>query len=106
MTEVTKMRSPQTTGEDQPVPGMSVFQATFSVVLQVSGSLGFSVTPVDSGPRNWGHWSIVAADRDTAKDSVRRLLVIGRDYSTWERRSPDWRLDQRQSGDWRSRALQ
>ena len=34
------MRSPQTTGDDQPVPGISVFHATFSVALQVSGSFG------------------------------------------------------------------
>ena len=55
-TEVTKIFSPQTIGEDQPLPGIAVFQATFSVWLQVSGKFGSSTTPDESGPRNCGHW--------------------------------------------------
>src|SRR6266478_2369728 len=55
--EVRKMRSPQTTGDDQPLPGISTFQTTLRVALQVSGSPGSSATPVDCGPRNCGQES-------------------------------------------------
>src|SRR6185295_17776098 len=51
-TEVTKMLSPQTAGELQPVPGISVFHATLSVVLHLSRRLGYSATPSEPGPRN------------------------------------------------------
>ena len=34
-------------GDDHPRPGRSVFQATFSLVLQRSGRPGFSATPSD-----------------------------------------------------------
>ena len=44
---VTKILSPQTTGDDQPHPGRSVFQTTFSVALQVSGSVAPSARPSD-----------------------------------------------------------
>src|SRR5580692_12035783 len=57
ITLVTKIRSPHTTGDDQPEPGMSVFHATFCVVDQWSGSAGSSATPVDPGPRNCGQLS-------------------------------------------------
>src|ERR1700680_2088327 len=56
-TLVIKMRSPQTTGEDQPVPSTSIFQRTFSVEDQVSGSPASSATPMDCGPRNCGQLS-------------------------------------------------
>src|SRR5215471_8592383 len=61
MTDVRKMLSPQTAGELQPAPGMSVFHVTFSVVLQVSGRFGSSATPSDPGPRNPGQLSAAAA---------------------------------------------
>jgi len=48
------MRSPQTTGEDQPAPRISVFHATFSVELQVSGGSHFrlrrEIRAADCGP--------------------------------------------------------
>ncbi|MFI5380147.1 MAG: hypothetical protein ACHRHE_12685 [Tepidisphaerales bacterium] len=49
---VRKMRSPQTTGEDQPRPGTSTDQATFWVVDQVVGRPAASETPREPGPRN------------------------------------------------------
>src|SRR5579859_3894271 len=55
ITDVRKIRSPQTTGDDQPLPGISVFHTTLRVAVQVSGSAGSSAaTPFDCGPRNCG----------------------------------------------------
>src|SRR5215471_7258989 len=60
-TDVTNIWSPQTAGELQPVPGTSVFHATFSVVLHLSGRLGSSATPSEPGPLNPGQLSLAAA---------------------------------------------
>src|SRR5216117_94412 len=46
---------PHTTGELQLRPGMSIFQATLSVALHVSGSFGSSGTTPALVPRNCGH---------------------------------------------------
>src|SRR5579885_753576 len=51
---VSQIRPPTTTGDDQPRPGMGVFQATFLSLLQVSGRSVTVVTPWPVGPRNWG----------------------------------------------------
>src|SRR5262249_6995191 len=61
ITDVTKMLSPQTAGELHPAPGISVFHATFSVLLQVSGRFGSSATPSEPGPRNPGQLSAAEA---------------------------------------------
>ena len=50
MAVVRKMKSPQTTGLELPSPGMSVFQRTFSVALQVSGASPTAM-PSAAGPR-------------------------------------------------------
>ena len=55
------MWSSHTTGELHPMPGMGVFQTTFSVSLQVSGRLGSSGIAPAFGPRNLGHCSVWAA---------------------------------------------
>src|SRR5215471_11478564 len=60
ITDVTNIWSPQTEGELQPVPGISLVHATFSVVLHLSGRLGSSATPSDPGPRNPGQLSLAA----------------------------------------------
>ena len=51
---VMKMRSPMKTGLDAPAPGRSVFHATVSVLLQVTGSPFSRLIPDPSGPRNRG----------------------------------------------------
>ena len=48
---VSQMRSCQTTGDDQALPGMGVFQTTFSVSLQVVGGLASGETLFPCGPR-------------------------------------------------------
>ena len=53
--DVTKTWSPDTTGELQLRPGMSVFQTTFSVSLHVSGKARSSGTSPAFGPRNLAH---------------------------------------------------
>ena len=59
---VTKTRSRQTMGDDQPRPGTSTAQATFSVVDQVLAAASIrSATPDPPGPRNCGHSSGPAA---------------------------------------------
>ena len=69
MTDVRKTRPPTTTGDDHPMPGTGVFQAMFSVALQVSGSRGSSAaTPNDPGPRNWGQ--SLAAEKTGAAERL------------------------------------
>ena len=46
----------QTTGEDQPSPGIGVFQAMFSVSLHLVGSLFSDETPCLVGPRKPGQF--------------------------------------------------
>ena len=48
----TKMRSPHTTGVEEPLPGISTFQRTFFVSLHSSGGVACGATPVMSGPRH------------------------------------------------------
>jgi len=74
------MRSPQTTGEDHPRPGIGVFQATFSVVLQVSGSPEATISPEECGPRNCGQLSSVRAvdpTRETRATRTRHRMSMG-----------------------------
>src|SRR5437870_6913792 len=73
-TEVTKMLSPHTVGELQPVPGISVFQATFWLVLQVSGRLGSSATPSEPGPRNCAQ--LFCAVAVVSSTQLRRIATI------------------------------
>src|SRR5580658_8688009 len=61
ITLVTKILSPHTIGDDQPEPGTSTFQTTFSVADHLSGSAGSSATPVDPGPRNCGQLSLAGS---------------------------------------------
>src|SRR5262245_19106997 len=60
---------PHTTGELQLRPGMSIFQAMFSVGLHLSGSLGSSAATPACAPRNCGQFCAdegVAARRATS----------------------------------------
>jgi hypothetical protein len=50
---VTKTKSPHTMGLEFPRPGMSVFQRTFSVALQVTGASPTAI-PSATGPRQYG----------------------------------------------------
>src|SRR5262245_12779838 len=43
-----------TIGDDQPIPGISATHSTFSVVDQVFGNRGWSLTGSEPGPRNCG----------------------------------------------------
>ena len=48
----TKIRSFQTTGDDDPRPGIWTFHLTFFVSLHSIGGLAVRDTPVMSGPRH------------------------------------------------------
>ena len=48
----TKTRSPQTTGDADPRPGISTFQRMFFVSLHSRGGLAVGDTPVANGPRH------------------------------------------------------
>src|SRR3954454_16754402 len=82
MTEVIRMRSPQTMGEDQPTPGMEVFQATLRFVLQAMGNFWLWETPVESSPRNWGQfscpWAEAKARIMTGKKEVTFMAIFWR----------------------------
>ena len=49
-----KMRSPQTTGDDEPRPGISTFHLMFFVSLHSVGGSACRETPVAYGPRHCG----------------------------------------------------
>jgi hypothetical protein len=83
------MRSPQTTGVDEPLPGISTFQRTFFVSLHSIGGVACGATPVMSGPRHWGQKRSASAplapsgtlsDKDgrmTSAASASRFRTIG-----------------------------
>src|ERR1041385_640652 len=62
------MRSPQTMGEDQPTPGISIFHATFSLEDHLSGGAASSATPSEPGPRNCGQWPEASATASRANN--------------------------------------
>src|SRR6266487_794598 len=63
-------------GDDQPRPAISTFHATFSLVLQRSGRLGFSATPSDAGPRNCGQFADASAPSPTRVNSTNKPTTI------------------------------
>ena len=71
---VSQMRSFQVTGDDQPLPQISVFHRTFFVSLQAVGIPSAFDVPSPRPPRNWFH-SGSAANR----------LVVTKDNSSSER---------------------
>src|SRR5207302_2252106 len=73
-TLVTKILSPQTTGEDQPRPGMAVLQTTLRLPLQVSGRPASSVVPSAWAPRNCGQL-LSAADGPTRHNAARQASI-------------------------------
>src|SRR5689334_11584038 len=96
MTEVRKMRSPQTIGDDQPLPGTSTDQATF---FFVSHSIGRSLT-CDTpafGPRNLGQLAFSSA-RAAGQAMSPKLTrsknqrSIERPFSIGVRQANSWRI--------------
>jgi len=56
------------------MPGISVDHTTFSVGLQVDGSLGsFSVAPEALGPLNWGQISVGKARKEERAKRIWRI---------------------------------
>src|SRR5262245_50673605 len=52
---VTKIRSPQTTGEECPLPGMGAFHRILSFSLHRTGTFVSVLVPSPFGPRHCGH---------------------------------------------------
>jgi hypothetical protein len=69
---VTKTRSPQTTGDEWPFPGIGIFQATFSVPLQRVGTSVSAERPSPCGPRHMGQSAAVAVALETHRSAARR----------------------------------
>jgi len=63
---------PRTTGEDHPRPWMAVFQATFSVSLQLVGGSAPSACPWPPGPRNCGQSADAVVQETT---TIRKTLI-------------------------------
>src|SRR5262245_47407851 len=70
------MRFPQMIGDDQPQPGKSVFQTTFSVVLQDSGSVVPSPRPSTCAPRNCGQFLVWAETTETRNNPRNAEKVV------------------------------
>src|SRR5262245_43046369 len=79
-TAVRKILSPQTIGDDQPRPGMPVFQATFLVVSQVSGRLEPLAT-APCAPRNCGQLSSACARGSAATRKKKGIQPMRRMWS-------------------------
>src|SRR5215213_10278204 len=78
---LTHTCSPQTTGDDHALPWTAVFQATFSVSLQVTGRSLASERPCIVGPRKAGQFSSASAEptarsNPARKQVVRRLVIV------------------------------
>src|SRR5262249_22696575 len=76
---VTNTRSPQTTGDEWPIPGMGVFQRTFSSLPHFSGTFVSADVPSPRGPRQPGHSSADSgiAQKVQRKGSSADRTVIG-----------------------------
>lgn len=77
-------------GEDQPRPGISVFQATFLVVDQLSGRSGFSEIPRESAPRKAGQFSWAESGRRRTREKIRMRITIkrfSRENRSWSRKA-------------------
>src|ERR1700682_5076258 len=67
----TNSRSPQTTGDDEPRPGISVFHRMCFVSLHSTGGSALLETPLAYGPRHWGqNRSATGSAASNAEDSV------------------------------------
>src|ERR1022692_4214222 len=88
---VRNTRLPKITGEESPLPGKPVFQATFSAALQDSGKFFNSETPFCVGPRHPGQSSEVAAGpasmADRVNRSVRASCIVSLYYTSLEQRT-------------------
>ena len=62
------------TGEDQPSPGILVFQAMLSVSLQLVGIPSAWECPWPSGPRNWGQSAFSDDEMEKITKRAGRLL--------------------------------
>ena len=99
-TVVRRTRSPQTIGDDQPRPGKSVFQATFSVADQRSGNPSPVATPFEPGPRNCGQFVSALTGKVAAKTRVandidhRGIPFIRRPFSSKFTANRDRRVGQ------------
>src|SRR5436305_14403908 len=62
------MRPSRKTGEDQPRPGMGVFQATFFELDHSTGRLWALEWPCPSGPRNSGQFSFAEVTLGSASN--------------------------------------
>src|SRR5438552_91367 len=65
--EVINTLSPQTTGDDQPRPGILAFHRTFLSAAHSAGSCVSVDTPLAFGPRNCGQSALRAAGGSTAR---------------------------------------
>src|SRR6185369_1915370 len=74
---VTKIRSPQTTGDEWPLPGSGIFQRTFSVALHLTGKPVSSDVPSRLGPRQPDHSSGPAwASVPSARRRTKTLMLM------------------------------
>ena len=73
--DVTKIRSPQTTGEDDPSPRSAALHAMFSRALHLTGSPVSPETPDPDGPRHCGQFAAIGAtaSRTSELTSAARL---------------------------------
>ena len=81
---VMKIRLPQITGVEWPLPGRGVFQRMFLVSLHSVGGLPVGATPVASGPRHWGQLEL-AGSTATARIGQQAKETRNRQFKTARR---------------------
>src|SRR5688572_11596091 len=89
---VTKTRSSQTIGDDQPTLGSSVFHTTFDSALQCSGTFFSVEIPWRVGPRKVGQFSArlarAASTRSTTTMDFTRPQLNGTGRMRQKKLSP------------------
>ena len=83
MAVVRKMRSPRTTGEDEPLPGTGVFQRTFSVPDQVVGGVASELVPSTLGPRQFGQPDSAWARDESPMGASRARASLESSFMSW-----------------------
>ena len=79
----TNSRSPHTTGDDEPRPGISVFHRMFFVSLHSTGGSAVLETPFAYGPRHWGQNRSATGSAASSTNDSSAALVTAASPATW-----------------------
>jgi hypothetical protein len=73
---VYQIRSPNTTGEDHPLPGSGTFQAIFRESFQTEGKPVSEEIPFSAEPRKWVHEPVCDRSGQDTSSRENRMGMI------------------------------